>query len=149
MNWTTATHGRIMHVAQHMRAQDRAEVFASHGATPEDAVMQSWRSSLACHAIAGDDGEPVGLAGVSTGGRIWLLATDGLLSTPSHRRQFVRGAKMWVDALVGEGVGPLHNWALARNRVTLRWLESLGFTIEPPAPMGPRLELFCYFERRS
>ncbi len=111
--------------------------------------MQSWRNSTICNSIVGDSGEPVGLAGVSAGGLIWLLSTEGLLSTPGHRRQFIKGARIWVDGLVGEGLGPLHNWALARNCITLRWLESLGFTIDPPAPMGPRLELFSYFERHS
>jgi hypothetical protein len=132
-----------------MRQRDRAEVLASHGVSPEDAVMQSWRHSVVCHSIIGDDGSPVGLAGVTSSGSIWLLATDGLLATPGHRRQFVRGARIWVESLLDSGMGPLHNWTLARNRVALRWLRSLGFTVEPPAPMGPRLELFCYFERHS
>lgn len=147
MNWAIPNHQRVLHVATHLRQSDAWEVFCSHGLQPVDAVMQSWRSSPDCRSIVGDDGSPVGIAGVSTGGVIWLLATDGLLATASHRRQFIRGAREWVDGLLRDGAGPLHNWVMASNHTTVQWLRSLGFDVEPPRPMGPRLELFSYVER--
>jgi hypothetical protein len=147
MKWAPPTEDRVMHIAAHLRKRDAMEVFCSHGMQPAEAVITSWKNSPCCRCIEGDIGEPVGLCGVLSDGLIWMLATDGLLATPSHRRQFARGAKQWVDGLVADGVGPLHNWALASNRTALRWLESLGFEIGTAAPMGPCGQLFCYFER--
>ena len=147
MRWAPATHERVAHIAANLRHQDAVEVFCSHGMQPAEAVFESWRGSPDCRCIDGDDGETVGIAGVGPGGRIWMLATDGLLATPSHRRQFTRGAKLWVDGLIADGAVPLHNWALAKNVTTLRWLRSLGFTIGQPVPRGPCGELFCHFLR--
>jgi hypothetical protein len=149
MKWAPPDECRVRHVAGHLRRQDAVEVFCSHGMQPAEAVIESWKNSPDCRCIEGDDGEPVGVCGVARGGVIWLLATDGLLATPSHRRQFIKGAKQWVDGLIADGAGPLHNWALAKNTRTLRWLRSLGFCLAAPAPMGPCGELFCYFERRA
>jgi len=147
MRWVAPTEARAAWVAGHLRHQDEQEVFCSHGVTPWEAVHQSWRGSPDCRCIEGDDGTVVGITGIGPGGTIWMLATDELLATASHRRQFLRGAKQWVDSLIADGAGPLHNWALAKNTTTLRWLRWLGFTIGTAEPMGPCAELFCYFER--
>jgi len=149
VRWAPVTKERVVHIAANLRKQDAYEVFCSDAESPEEAVYGSWKDSPDCRCIDADDGTPVGICGVSPGGGIWMLATDGLLATASHRRQFIRGAKRWVDGLIAEGAGPLHNRALAKNRTTLRWLRSLGFVIHTPAPYGPCGELFCYFERRT
>ena len=147
MRWAAPTQARVMQVAAHLRKEDVIEVFCSHGLQGVDAVLESWKNSPDCRCIEGDDGEPVGLCGVASGGVIWLLATDALLATPSHRRQFTRGAKQWVDGLMADGAGPLHNWVLAKRTRTLRWLQSLGFVVATPRPMGPCSELFCRCSR--
>lgn len=149
MRWAPATEERVMWIAKHLRRRDAYEVFCSHGEQAEDAVVASWQESPDCRCIDGDDGIPVGICGVAPGGWIWMLATDGLLATASHRRQFIRGARLWVDGLIADGAGPLSNYALAKNTTTLRWLRSLGFTVYTPAPYGPCAELFCFFERND
>ena len=149
MRWAPPTKDRVLHVARHLRRQDAIEVFCSDGLQPAEAVILSWKNSPDCRCIEGDIGEPVGLCGIAPRGRIWLLATDGLLATSSHRRQFSRGAKLWVDELIADGAGPLWNLALSSNVITLRWLRSLGFEIGTPAPHGPCGQLFTFFERRA
>ena len=148
MNWSEPTSTRVEHIASRLRYQDRLEVLYSHGITGEDAVRDSWKSSSICRCIDGDDGEPVGICGVN-GTLIWLLATDGLLATASHRRQFIRGGRAWVDGLMADGAEYLENWALASNRVSLHWLEHLGFTVDTPAPRGRSAQLFCHFWREG
>jgi hypothetical protein len=147
MNWSTPDEWRVAHIATHLRAQDVAEVFYSDAKRPEEAVYDSWKNSPDCRCIDGDDGTPVGICGVASGGVIWLLATEELLATSSHRRQFIRGAKQWVDGLLNEGSGPLHNWVFAANRDSIRWLKKLGFQFWPAEPYGPCGQLFRYFER--
>lgn len=148
MNWSEPTPARVQRIASRVRYQDQLEVLYSHGITGEEAVIGSWKSSSICRCIDADDGEPVGVCGVN-GSLIWLLGTDKLLATASHRRQFIRGGRVWVDGLLRDGAGCLENWALASNRATLRWLEHLGFTIDTPAPRGRSAQLFCHFWRAS
>jgi hypothetical protein len=147
MNWSDATPARVQRIAKMLRHQDRLEVLYSHGLSGEEAVMQSWRNSQICRCIDGDDGKAVGICGVS-GSWIWLLATDELLATDSHRKQFLRGGRKWVDGLMSQ-YQYLENWALWSNQTTLRWLEHLGFTIDTPAPMGHSAQLFAHFWRTA
>ncbi len=148
MKWSEPTSARVQHIAIHLRYQDELEVLYSHGLAGKDAVERSWKNSAICRCIDGDDGRPVGICGVN-GSAIWLLGTDGLLATPSHRRQFIRGGREWVDGLLAGGHDFLENWALASNRATLRWLTHLGFQIDTPQPRGRSAQLFCHFWRAA
>ena len=151
MRWAKATEERALHVAQHLRREDQREVLASHGMAGEECVMVSWESSEVVRCICLDDQTPAAICGVvpaAHGGVIWLLATDRLFETAANTRQFVRGGRVWVNALM-DGWGQLHNWVYNKNQRSMVWLRSLGFTIHPASPMGPFAELFCYFERRA
>ncbi|MEB3320176.1 MAG: hypothetical protein VKI63_04470 [Cyanobium sp.] len=149
MNWAEPTTARVRHIAENLRRQDELEVAYSHGITGEFAVIDSWKHSEICRCIDGDQGQPVGICGVRDGTSIWLLATDELLATASHRRQFIRGGRQWVDELLANGHELLENRALASNRATLRWLKHLGFTVDTPEPVGRSLQLFCHFWRAA
>ncbi|MEB3360697.1 MAG: hypothetical protein VKI42_01080 [Synechococcaceae cyanobacterium] len=135
------------YIAKHLRRQDVLEVFYSDGMTGEEAVLDGWKTSSICRCIDGDQGQPVGICGVHRS-IIWMLGTDELLATASHRRQLARGGRRWVDSLMATHPC-LENWALASNRASLRWLRHLGFTIDTPAPMGPCAQLFCHFWRTA
>lgn len=149
MRWSEPTAAGVQRIAARLRHQDRLEVLYSHQLTAEQAVYDSWRSSSICRCIDADDGKPVGLCGVNRT-LIWLLGTDELLATASHRRQFIRGGRQWVDGLLQSGRHQLlENWALASNTATLRWLRHLGFTVETPAPMGRSCQLFSHFWREA
>lgn len=147
MKWADPTPARVQRIAKMLRAQDRLEVLYSHGLSGEKAVYRSWHQAQICRCIDGDDGRAVGICGV-TGSKIWLLGTEELLATASHRQQFLRGGRQWVDGLM-EGHQWLENWALWSNKKTLRWLEHLGFTVDTPAPMGRSAQLFAHFWRAS
>jgi len=145
MRWAHATGDVVEFIGHNLREADRVEVWLSHRLSPLDAVRQSWLASLECHAVVDDDGVPVALCGVSGGGVIWLLCTNGLLATAANRRQFIREGKCWVNRCL-QRYGPLSNWVYAKNMGSIRWLKSLGFTVHPPAPFGPSCALFCMFE---
>lgn len=152
MNWSEPTHARVQRVGRLLRYQDRLEVLYSNQMTGEEAVFESWRCASICRCIDGDDGQTVGVCGVggNQGNLVWLLATDELLATESHRRQFIRGGRQWIDGLLSSGqFRVLENWALASNTTTLRWLKHLGFTIDTPQPMGRSCQLFSHFWRAA
>ena len=149
MRFAEPTEDRAEHVAQNLRFSDCMEVLAAEGRSGYVGAMAAWRESGICQAIEGDHGNPVGLCGVN-GDVIWMLGTDELTATPSHRRQLARGARRWIAAVVehklkADGQCLLHNWVCARNLESIRWLESLGFTVNQPEPIGHSLQLFRHF----
>lgn len=146
MKWSDPTSAKVEAIAARLRHQDRLEVLYSHGIDGRNAVIQSWKNSQICRCIDADDNSSVGICGVN-GTLIWLLATDELLATASHRRQFIRGGKLWIEELLSDGHLLLENWALASNQASLRWLQHLGFTVEIPEPRGRSAQLFCHFWR--
>lgn len=150
MNWGPVTQASMVRVADRMSSADRREVQLSHGWGPWEAVSNSCRFSVIQRCIYGDNGDPVGLCGVTRTGVIWLLQTDALLQTAACRRRFARESRQWVEGLVASQLFPvLENWVLNRNVSALRWLRWLGFAVEPPEPMGPGYCLFHHAWRKS
>ena len=151
MRFIAPTDEQIDALAMTLRATDRREVRASDGIGARVAVWRSWGNSAVRHGIAGDDGALVGVCGVcpdSGAGEIWLLGNDGLLATASHRRQFLRGGRLWVRELLTDWK-LLHNWVFAANSQSVQWLRFLGFEVHPAEPHGPYAQLFRYFCRRA
>lgn len=147
MRLFTPTNEQVDQVALGLRRADRVEAMASDGVGPKAAVWRSWNASAVRHGIEGDDGQIVGVCGVcpdAGAGEIWMLGTDGLLATASHRRQFVRLSIDWVESLLPDWK-LLHNWVYAANRKSVEWLRHLGFTVHPAEPYGPYAQLFRYF----
>ena len=146
MRWIEPDVNMATEIGLNLREQDRIEVQLSHGIGGLHAVLGSYRQSRVCMAIEGDDGTPVGMTGVA-GDRIWLLGTEGLTATKSHRWQLCLHGREWVEHCL-EVVGcPIGNHVYAKNRQAIRWLKHLGFTVEHPEPIGPSLSLFCPFWR--
>lgn len=144
MKWVIATREHAEHVAGALRSSDVRELVMAGYRDPQRECMLSWLHTPDARAILGDNGIPVGLFGLN-GRLVWLLATNDLTSTPSHRRQLARGARRWVASLRQQGRSA-ENWAFSANHSALRWLKSLGFTVHPPAPHGPYGMLFSFFE---
>lgn len=141
------------YVAARLRRADEREVLASHNASPHQAVMQALEAATVAEAIHTEDGEPAGICGVTSmgdqgrGSMIWMLGTDQLTSTRTHRRLLVVEGRKWVDELLEQGHGPLFNWCLADNQAAIRWLEALGFSFDRPEPYGFGGRLFQHFVR--
>jgi hypothetical protein len=142
------TFAHVEHIADNLREQDRLEVFYSHGLTGWEAVITSWKYSETRHLLEGDDGIPCAVCGVNDG-HIWLLGTDSLTATNSHRRQLIRFGEAWIEQLLAGGEQMLHNWALSSNTKNIRFLKHLGFEIDPPKPMGQSCQLFNHFWRKA
>lgn len=144
MRSVLATEAHARAVAAALRPSDVRELRMAGFKDPEMECIMSFLHTPGAMAILGDSDEPVGLFGLG-GGIIWMLGTEGLTATPSHRRQLARGAREWVAQLQDSGVKAC-NWAFAANTTGIRWLQSLGFRVHPPEPHGPYKMLFSYFE---
>jgi hypothetical protein len=127
----------MLYIAQRMRAQDVAEIWASHHSTPLEALEHgAGHSSWVKVGVI--DGEPVCMFGVSAmsllyrEGLPWMLGTDAL---NRHARLLVRIAPA-VVAYMHALYPTLYNWVDARNRRSVKWLKALGFRLGDPAPYG-------------
>ena len=143
---STATNCFAEHIALHMRVEDQEEIMLSHGATPKEAIDYSYAHSEICDGIEGDDGMPIGLCGVS-GDRIWMLGTEELTATKSHRLQLCLLGRKWVPYCLEKVGKPIGNHVFSENKMSIKWLKFLGFTIEEPEAIGPFNALFCEFWR--
>jgi hypothetical protein len=113
-------------MASNMRSQDAAEVMASSGATPHEALTLSYEVSSECFTIIHEDGSIVGMFGVADAGHFgspWLLGTDKLTET---KRVMLPVAAKWVEDKLDQ-YPLLLNYVHADNTVSRRWLKSLGF----------------------
>lgn len=146
----TAEPGHIPVIAAHMREADIREVFASDRWVPDEALEKSLRCSAQAWTCL-LDGVPAFMWGVGRRGSIlsetgvpWLLGTDGI-----HRvnREFLKQSRAYVERM-HEYFPYLENRVHAENRLSIRWLEWCGFTIDD-VPTSINGEAFFRFWRVS
>lgn len=136
-------------IAARMRPADAAEVMASSGKSPHDALMFSFlKSSIAWTALV--DGRPEVMFGaadlnvLTSTGAPWLLGTDAV---DRNYRLFLRQSLNWREQL-SQRYSVLRNFVDDRNEVSKRWLSWMGFTLFDPIPIGVNGEMFRMFELR-
>ena len=113
-------------IAPFMRKQDSKEVLFSSGCFPLEALQFSFKSSQECNSIIHEDGDVVGMFGVSDSGIFaspWLLGTDKMLET---KKIMLPAAKTWVED-INTRYPLLINYVHVDNTVSKKWLKSLGF----------------------
>ncbi len=131
---------------EHMRPEDAAEVMASDGVSPVEAIIQSWAASQEAWTVR-MNGEPAAMYGASVhpfGSELAPVAVAWLLTTPvvdRHPVLFVRESKRIVRDLYRR-YGDLINYVDARYGKSLRWADCIGFEIHPAIPFGKNGELF-------
>lgn len=139
------------YLAQQLRAADRQELAATHGAgldllrclqTAVSASEQAWVAVTAW-------GEPIavfGVAPVSLLGGIgcpWMLGSDAV---DQYAREVVTLSRRHV-AQWSRRYPLLFNYVDARNLRSIEWLRRTGFVIGPAEPYGLKGEPFHRFER--
>ncbi len=142
----------IPRIAERMRAADRAEIAASHGHTPEQALSLSLAASTAAWTGWVDD-EPACMFGVGPiailagRGAPWMLGTEVLddMPWPFVRQEFMPRCRESVKAMLA--VYPmLENYVDDRNTSSKNWLRHLGFAlaVEPVTlPSGVNFRHFA------
>jgi hypothetical protein len=113
-----------------MRQQDKDEVWASGGFTPLEALafsVEVTNEDMRWTALA--DGVPFCMWGASehiqdpTLGVVWLLGSDHIYQI---KRRFILESRKYVS-MMHDRFDTLANYVDARNTVSMRWLETLGF----------------------
>jgi hypothetical protein len=135
-------------MAHKMRASDVDEIWASHRLYPLEGLVKCIRNAERARTGL-VNGEIACIFGISrqnllgTKGTIWMLGTK-LLET--HGIRFLRENKKEIVAISQE-FNIIENYCDARNKVTLRWLRWLGFTIEKAQPYGVYNRSFHHFHK--
>lgn len=139
-----ATVAHAVELAPRLRPADAAEVLASGGYAPLEALLESIKASDGAWA-AYFAGELGCLFGVSAGPFLsfraypWLLTSDVVARYP---KTFLRACREvlagWADRF-----GMLEQAIDARYTVALRWAARVGFEVAPPAPFGVAGLPFC------
>lgn len=138
----------VRHIAVHLRQADRDELaITSPGRTAEQILDDALSDSRWC-TVAYVDGEPAIAYGVAPTHKLgvgapWMLATDRLADI---ERDFVRGCRGEVDLML-RSFSMLTNAVHCDNKLVLRWLRWLGFTVMDRHPFGPGDQLLPFFKR--
>jgi len=127
-------------VASNLRLEDRREVEEGHGVDPmEHLTYAAQRGS--CIYFTTPNGKTAGMAGVDTGGQIWMLCTPDIHDYPIW---FARQAKRYVESRKEK---LLWNIVDKRNVVHLKLLKFLGFKFLRELKHGPNNLSFIEFCR--
>ena len=140
------TSADVEHIITHLCAADTAEVWASHRHTPKQAVESSVGVSDYV-SVARHDGVPIGVYGLVVRdilmgeGVPWMLTTDGMRNAG---RELLTITPRGIDQMF-RVCARLSNYVYVENKMSIRWLRRLGFTMEPPVPVGVGGEMFHEF----
>jgi len=117
-------------VASTLRKDDYREVKEGHGHEP---LLYIPFSAFCGESVyfTHPDGRIAGLAGVQSGGKIWMLCTDVIHERPML---FARNAKRWIESREEK---LLWNIVDKRNTVHLKLLKFLGFKFLRELTHGP------------
>lgn len=140
----------VEEIARNMRQADADEVWASHNFTPLEALMEGWELSEYSVIITVND-EPCVMIGLvrrdilSGNGIVWMLGTEGALK---YKKKFFTEVPAVMKDMLSV-CSMLYNHVHIKNKVSIKWLKWIGFTLCEPEPFGCEQELFhkFYIER--
>ena len=129
-----ATQAHAHALAPLLRAEDRAELEASHGIAPLDALLLGVECSHVAFAIVSDEGVLAifGVATIESHQSVWMLTGSLVERRPLS---FLRVCKRELSKLLARWP-LLLNLVDARNARSLRWVERLGFRVMDAVPFG-------------
>lgn len=131
---------------EQMRPADAAEVMASGGYSPVEAIIDSWAHSKETWT-AKFNGEVAAMFGVAhhpVGTELAPVAVGWLLTTPvvdKYPILFFKHCKLRLADLAAR-YGVIFNYVDARHKQALAWAERLGFIVHPPIKFGKHGEPF-------
>jgi len=149
VKFTQPTEEAINFIAENMRDGDLVEVLASGIFTdPLTALKYAVDNSDYSILVTDEHDTPLALYGIAirrgvTGlGVPWLLSSAHALD---HKREFLLNTPTVIKGML-DLCPRLVNYVHVENRISIRWLKWLGFTIEKPVKnkLG---EEFCRFSK--
>lgn len=143
-----ATPADINDLLPKIREADKREIVAATGNTAACELQKAFEREGRKYAALAPCGEIIALFGIaqtrglSRIGSPWLIASDTIMQ---HKREFLKTSKAFFPQL-REGYHILINMVDARNKLSIKWLGWLGFTVKNVKPYGPFDMPFHEFE---
>ena len=113
-----------------IREVDVEEVKATIGLDIKDGLMASYQTSDETYTMVADDGDLVGMFGLTKTADplisvVWMLCSERL---PQFSKTFIKLSKQWVKEQ-NKKYSILMNYVDARNITSIKWLKHLGFVL--------------------
>ena len=122
----------VVEVADNMREEDAAEVYAVSGDTPKGGLLYCYLISKPCVTMTSRHGHLMGMYGVIPErdgvGRIWMLGRKEMTTDKLDKISFLKQARIQIEKL-NQKYKLLFNQVDARNQVHVDWIRWMGFTI--------------------
>lgn len=131
-----ATRRDDLAIVEHGARQADRDEMAALGESVASCLSIGFEESMRCWSICADD-HPIAIVGDTMqgigAGVPWMVTTNDV---EVHARGFLQASKAILKDMLTRHA-TLSNYVDARNAVAIRWLEWLGFSIEPAAPTYP------------
>jgi hypothetical protein len=131
---------------ENMRPADAAEVMASGGYSPVEAIIDSWAHSKETWtaSINGEVAAMFGVAHHPVGTELAPVSVGWLLTTPvvdKHPIAFYKECKKRLADMF-DRYGVIFNYVDTRHTRALEWAKRLGFIVHEPVKFGKHGEPF-------
>jgi len=138
-------------LAPRLRPQDIVEItVVSPDLELQEILEICVETSTDTYAVVDDEDGCVALFGVrdvdEESGIPWFLSCDLFFS--KHKRRFIKETPEYLEKLFGNKQY-LYNYVSKENKVSQRWLKSLGFNVLTNNPIKFRDVVFYPFEKRK
>lgn len=137
------TYAYCLEIADHLRPEEKAEVWAAEHETSREAILRSWHESFWCRVGLNEQENPIGIVGLSQLDNGWV--SPWLLCTPDVVRlwrPFLRTCRRECEK-IKQQYPRLINCIDVRYERSLAWAKWLGFTVDPPHSYGADKKQFC------
>tara|TARA_B100001989_G_scaffold137638_3_gene97562 strand:- start:5819 stop:6226 length:408 start_codon:yes stop_codon:yes gene_type:complete len=115
-----------------MRQEDKEEVLAYSGSSPQEALFYCFFASKPCMTMVGRKGNIMGMYGVvpcsPKVGRIWMLGHKSMTTDYKDVRAFLRYSPIELQKFHCN-YPLLYNYVDARNETHIKWIKWMGFSI--------------------
>lgn len=131
------TEEHIMELVDNIRDEEREEIYASDGVSPQEAISSCLSRSYTATAF-NKDNTLLGIFGCGRHSLLSSVASPWLLTTkfaPYHPRELITWPKVFIKKWSNEN-DILVNFVDARYEQSVRWAKKMGFTVYPAEPHG-------------
>ncbi len=137
-------------LAPKLREADIEELDAATHLSPWEVLHTGWYLGAPCRTFLSEEGEVVGMFGVTPlmgtrrTGVIWCLSSPELFKM---RKYFMRNCREQIEDICS-GYDKVFNYVYEKNKTHIRWIKAMGFEMSPTTTPFGRLEKpFYYFEK--
>lgn len=137
-------------LAPKLREADIEELDAATHLSPWEVLHTGWYLGAPCRTFLSEEGEVVGMFGVTPMpqakriGVIWCLSSPDLFKM---RKYFMRNCRREIEEISRNYV-KVFNYVYEKNTTHIRWIKAMGFDMyDEPISFGRLQKPFYYFEK--